>query len=149
MDQYFLLSCIAIDTELDMKDNNIYTEGTIYSTDLEVSGTKNCVQDTPNYGKRLINAYETAEYYFGDIGESTIDETEKCIIKIEDIFKECVNTDIKYHFFYSCYNGSVSKVERFSDRIEVYGEANTIFAYEIKAKRRGYENNRLELSKRQ
>lgn len=149
MDQYFLLSCIAIDTELDMEDNNIYTTGTIYTADLETSGNKNCVQDTENFGRRLINAYETAEYFFGDIGEDRIDETGKCIVKIEEIFKECVNTDINYHVFHSCYNGSISKVERFSDRFEVYGDVNTIFSWEIKAKRRGFENSRLELSKRQ
>ena len=46
-----------------VSENGILTTGY-----LTVTGTKNCLQPTQHYGDRLINAYETAEYYFGDIG---------------------------------------------------------------------------------
>lgn len=129
---------------------DLYVDDTLYCESLEVNGgTKNCSIDTLSYGRRLLNAYETAEVYFGDVGEATIDETGKIIIKIDDIFKECVNLNEKYHFFYSCYNGSIQKIDRYSDRVEVFGEVGTVFSYEIKAKRIGFENTRLELSKNQ
>lgn len=113
--------------------------------DLEVQGSKNCLQETISYGKRRISAYETAEYYFGDIGEGTIKNGE-CIIAFEDIFKECVNTDINYQVFTQIYNGSIAKIERYKNYFIVYGQENTEFAWEVKAKRKGYENIRLEES---
>ncbi|WP_238915076.1 phage tail spike protein [Clostridium sp. YIM B02555] len=111
--------------------------------DLDVEGSKPCLQNTLNYGKRRITAYETAEYYFGDIGEGVIRNGE-CIIVFEDIFKECVNTDISYQVFTQIYNGGISKIDRYPNYFIVYGENETKFAWEIKAKRKGYENVRLE-----
>ena len=110
---------------------------------LTVSGSKNCLQETKNYGERLINAYETAEYYFGDIGSGKIINGE-CYISIDDILQECVNTDISYHIFTQIYNGSISKIERFKTYFIVKGEEGTEFSWELKAKRKGYENIRLD-----
>ena len=111
---------------------------------LTVSGSKNCLQETKNYGERLINAYETAEYYFGDIGSGKIINGE-CYISIDDILQECVNTDISYHVFTQIYNGSISKIERFKTYFIVRGEEGTEFSWELKAKRKGYENTRLDI----
>lgn len=113
--------------------------------DLDVKGSKHCLQNTKSYGKRRVSAYETAEYYFGDIGEGTIKNGE-CIIVFEDIFEECVNTDIGYQVFTQIYNGSISKIDRYPNYFIVYGDEDTEFAWEIKAKRKGYENVRLEES---
>lgn len=119
-------------------NNNTYISG-----DLAASGSKNSLQATKSYGERLINAYETAEYYFGDIGSGVIKDGE-CIVWIDDIFKECINTDIEYHVFTQIYNGSITKIERHKDYFIVYGENETEFSWELKAKRVGYENVRLD-----
>lgn len=111
---------------------------------LTVSGSKNSLQKTKNYGERLINAYETAEYYFGDIGFGTINDDGECVVYIDEIFKECINTDIAYHAFTQVYNGKITGIERYKDYFIVYGEPNTRFSWEIKAKRIGYEHYRLE-----
>jgi len=108
-----------------------------------VTGSKNSLQATKSYGERLINAYETAEYYFGDIGSGVIKDGE-CIVWIDDIFKECINTDIEYHVFTQVYNGNITKIERHKDYFIVYGENETEFSWELKAKRLGYENVRLD-----
>lgn len=110
---------------------------------LDVRDSKNCIIDTKNYGIRRINAYETAEYYFGDIGFGTIKDG-LCIITIDEIFKECVNTSIDYHVFIQTYNGSNVRIEKYEDYFIAYGSENTEFSWEIKAKRIGYENVRLE-----
>lgn len=112
--------------------------------DFSVGGQKHCIQDTESYGRRLINAYETAENYFGDIGEATIINN-SITINIDTIFMECINTDYPYQVFTQIYNGSISKIERFKDRFVVTGEPNTEFAWELKGKRRGYETVRLEI----
>lgn len=108
-----------------------------------VAGSKNSIQKTLNYGERLINAYETAEYYYGDIGSGKIINGE-CVISIDEILLECINTSHQYHVFTQVYNGAIKKIERFKDYFVVYGEEGTEFSWELKAKRIGYENHRLE-----
>jgi hypothetical protein len=108
-----------------------------------VAGSKNSIQKTKNYGERLINAYETAEYFFGDLGSGKILNGE-CLISIDEILLECINTSHQYHVFTQVYNGDISKIERFKDYFVVHGEEGTEFSWELKAKRVGYENNRLE-----
>ena len=116
----------------------------IVAKSLSVQGSKNCLQETKNYGSRLINAYETAEYYFGDIGFGQINEEGVCYIDIDDVFLECVNTDAQYHVFTQTYNGKITSIERYKTYFIVKGEQNTEFSWELKAKRKGYENNRLD-----
>ena len=106
-------------------------------------GAKNCVQSTDTYGDRLLNAYETAEYYLGDIGESEVNNGE-VIVTFDPIFAECVNTDASYQVFLTKYGeGNIYVAERNSDHFVVRGD-NISFGWEIKAKRRGFENVRLE-----
>lgn len=112
--------------------------------ELAVSGSKNCVQETENYGKRLINAYETADYLFGDIGECVVENGE-CVVWIDDIFKEVISTDVNYQVFLTKYGkGDIWVSERHSDYFVVQAENDIRFAWEIKAKRKGFENYRLE-----
>lgn len=122
-------------------DNDLWVGG-----DLDVEGDKNCLQSTESYGKRRISAYETAECHFGDIGSGIIKNGE-CIVSIEDIFSECVNTEIEYQvdIFEYKHRGSITDVERYPNYFIVKGEIDNIeFGWEIKAKRKGYENARLE-----
>ena len=120
--------------------NNVYR---VSCTELAVSGSKNCVQDTENFGKRLINAYETCDYLFGDAGESIIENGE-CIVYLDDIFKEVISTDVNYQVFLTKYGkGDIWVSERHSDYFIVQAENDIRFAWEIKAKRKGYENYRL------
>ena len=117
----------------------------IVAKSLSVQGSKNCLQETKSYGARLINAYETAEYYFGDLGFGKINEDGECLVYIDDIFLECVNTDAEYHVFTQAYNGSIKTIERYKTYFIVKGEQGTSFSWELKAKRIGYENNRLDI----
>ena len=116
----------------------------VRATALSVSGSKNCIQKTKNYGERLINAYETAEYYFADLGFGKINSDGECLVYIDDIFQECVNTDIEYHVFTQSYNGAIKTIERYKTYFIVKGDPGTNFSWELKAKRIGYENNRLD-----
>lgn len=123
---------------------NIACRGTLSGSNLSISGSKNCVQDTENYGKRLINAYETADYLFGDVGESVVENGE-CVVWIDDIFKEVISTDVNYQVFLTKYGkGDIWVSKRHSDYFVVQAENDIRFAWEIKAKRKGYENYRLE-----
>ena len=112
---------------------------------LTISGSKNCIQKTKNYGGRLINAYETAEYYFGDLGFGKINKDGECLVYIDDIFLECINTNVQYHVFTQCYNGEIESIERYNTHFIIKGKPDTEFSWELKAKRIGYENNRLDV----
>lgn len=123
---------------------NISCQGTLSGSNLSISGSKNCVQETESYGKRLINAYETADYYFGDIGESKLENGE-CIVFIDNIFKEIINLDYEYQVFLTKYGrGDIWVAERNKDCFVVQGENDISFGWEIKGKRKGYETSRLE-----
>lgn len=123
---------------------NMSCQGTFTCGSLVVQdGNKNCMQRTKNYGNVLINAYETAEVYFGDLGFGTIKDG-IYVVKIDPVMLECFNTELPYHVFTQTYNGTNLKINRYPSYIVFKGEEGTEFSYEIKAKRRGQENTRLE-----
>ncbi|WP_278746099.1 hypothetical protein [Ligilactobacillus agilis] len=116
--------------------------------DLSVRGNKNSVVQT-SQGWTKINAYETAEYYFGDLGTTNTGANSLVRIDIDPIFKETVNTNVKYQVFLTSYGHGYAWV---SERTENYFviESNTPnleVGYEIKAKRKGYEGVRLEIDR--
>lgn len=115
------------------------------ATNLHVYGSKNSVVPSSK-GYVAINAYETAEYYFGDIGESQTDKQGVKIINLEPLFLETVNTSVPYQVFLSSYDDA--KVWVFARNNNMFivksDKPNVKFAWEIKAKRKGYENVRLE-----
>lgn len=114
--------------------------------DLTVRGSKNAVVQT-TAGWTKINAYETAEYYFGDLGTAVTDDTSTARIGIEPLFNETVNTGIPYQVFVTSYGEGYAWVaERGSNYFVIKSSVpNLEIGYEIKAKRKGYENVRLEI----
>lgn len=132
---------LTIDT-VGVKVSNLSTWG-----DLSVFGTKNAIHVTRD-GIRATPAYETAESYLGDIGECTTDESGKVTVPIEIIFGDTVNTAIVYQVFLQSYSSAHVWV---SSRDEAFfvvqsDQPDTPFVWEIKAKRRGYEKDRLNLT---
>ena len=126
----------------------LYNGGTVRVKDLSVWGSKNAIVQT-TAGWTKINAYETAEYYFGDLGTAITDDTSTVRIGIEPLFNETVNTDIPYQVFVTSYGKGYAWVtERGSNYFVIKSSVpNLEIGYEIKAKRKGYENVRLEIDK--
>lgn len=112
---------------------------------LGVDNNKNAIVKT-SQGTVAINAYETAEYYFGDIGEGQTDSNGVAYVGIEELFGETVNTTIPYQVFITAYGpGNVWVEQRKQDRFMVKSsQPNIKFGWEIKAKRKGYEHTRLQ-----
>mgnify|MGYP003520416200 FL=1 len=110
-----------------------------------VYGAKNSAVKT-SQGDVAVSAYETAEYYFGDIGEGQTDSNGVAYVGIEKLFNETVNTNIPYQVFITAYgSGNIWVDQREHDRFVVKSDRpNVKFGWEIKAKRRGYENTRLQ-----
>lgn len=122
---------------------NIYGSTTI-SGSLNVTSSKNAIHPTRD-GVRATPAYETAESYLGDIGRSHTESNNQVWVPIEDLFSDTVNTDISYEVFLQSYDDARIWVADFrSDKFLVKSSKPLVwFAWEIKAKRRGYENERL------
>lgn len=122
------------------------TEGCLVTGNFGVTGNKNAVVPTSN-GMTAINAYETAEYYFGDIGKSKTDKNGQALIQLDPLFLETVNTSIPYHVFVSPYGNAnvwVEQMDRNSFLVKS-SKPNIEFSWEIKAKRLGYEDDRLKI----
>lgn len=119
----------------------------IIASTLSVTGAKNAIHVTRS-GVRATPAYELAESYLGDIGVAKTDDDGQVRIEIEELFNDTVNTiDYEYQVFLQSYDEGLIWV---SQRNETYfvvqsNQKNIEFAWEIKAKRRGYETERLVL----
>lgn len=123
---------------------------------LSVSGSKNCIQKTKDYGDRLINAYETLGYYLGDLGRGFISEDGNAYIEIEDMVTQVMNTDVPYHITYTEIVPEILTDEEVKQRsplrlvkttptyFVLKGEPGAEFTWELKAKRKGYEHIRAE-----
>lgn len=118
--------------------------GMTINGNFRVTGAKNAIVKT-SQGTVAINAYETAGYFFGDIGSAKTSDNKVAMIDIESLFKETVNTDVEYQVFLTSYGpGDIWVSERQRDYFVVESELpNMEFGWEIKAKRKGYENTRL------
>ena len=127
--------------------NDVNIIGNTYLwNDFGVMGKKNAVHVTRD-GVRATPAYETAESYLGDIGCNYTRENCEIWVEIDELFSDTVNTDIAYHVFLQAYDDAHFWVAEFkSDKFLIKSDKPiSRFAWEIKAKRRGYENERLVL----
>lgn len=115
-----------------------------------VLGSKNALVQT-SQGLTAINAYETAEYYFGDMGRAETSNEKIVCVYMDPLFLETVNTTIPYNVFLTSYSSAKIWVsEMFPTYFVIKSDKpNVNFAWEIKAKRRGYENDRLKLIKKE
>lgn len=115
--------------------------------DLNVTGKyvkKNAVLPT-SQGWSAVSAYEMTEVYLGDIGEGQTSDNSIDVIGIDKMFGETVNTNVPYQVYVSSYGpGQVWVDDRQPDKFIVKSDKpNTKFTWEIKAKRKGLENDRL------
>lgn len=129
-------------------DNELWVNGKLEASSLTVSGSKNAIVQTSK-GWAKINAYETAEYYFGDIGKTNTGSGSRVKVAMDSLFLETVNTRVDYHVFVSAYGNGYAWVSDMTEDSFIIESSspNLNISYEIKAKRLGYEGNRLEIDK--
>ncbi|SET58540.1 gp58-like protein [Enterococcus malodoratus] len=134
------------------KISNIAMRGgsTSLSGSFSVSGTKNALVRTVNFGERLLNAYETPEYLFATYGKDCTNEDGYVEIEIERIFLETISTDSRnYHVFVSPYsNSNAYACYLESDRFLIKSDKpNVKVSWQLVAYRKGYEDFYLETPK--
>lgn len=155
---YTVLSPDGIKINDYKKGGHIYLEpislGGYFDCDLTVTknfsvqGTKNRIVNTENYASRLQYCYEMPSPMFGDIGEGYTDDTGVCVVAVDDIFRETVTSGSNYYVFLQKEGPGDIWIENKTDSyFTVQGTKNMKFSWEIKAKQKGYEFERLECYK--
>ncbi len=149
VDTYF--ACLQVNRggaiSMDQSGVNIVGKTVTCTGKFVVNGTKNRNVKTEDYGDRLQYCYEMASPYFGDIGQGKTDENGYAYIDISDIFSETVRTDLQYQVFLQKEgNGDIWIEEKEPTYFCVKGSPNLDFAWEIKAKQKDYEFERLEMN---
>lgn len=142
---YRALRISSADNSGNLVDTAYFTSaGVFIPHDFIVSGTKNRAVKTATHGTRKLYAYETAAPYFGDIGESQIDQRGRVVVPIDPIFAETIARN-GYQVFLTPYGrGECFVAERGPESFTVEGTAGLRFGWEIKGKQIDYDNIRLE-----
>jgi len=111
---------------------------------LTVTGNKNRVVETNDYGDRDLYCYETPSPLFGDVGEGVISDDGKCYVMIDSIFAETVSLN-QYQVMLQKYGtGDCWVSERNGAYFIVEGTPGLAFGWEIKAKQSDFDQYRLE-----
>ena len=113
--------------------------------DLFVSGTKDRIVNTEDYGERALYCYETSSPYFGDIGEGVIGEDGLCYVSVDAILAETVNLKTYQVFLQAYSKNPVSVIQRTPGYFVVDGTPGDSFGWELKAKQLDFDQRRLEM----
>lgn len=113
-------------------------------------GSKSAVVSTSE-GPRLLYAEEATEVYFTDYGSGRLQDG-KAVIPVDPLFAETVTLGQPYHVFVQSYSDAQLVVSRRSSREfevrlnvrDTEGDRNAEFSYRLVAKRKGFEQTRLE-----
>lgn len=119
-------------------ETKVFGNFTVYN------GSKNAAQVTRD-GLRATPAYELAENYVGDIGESKTDDDKTVRVDIDPLVFDLINTDKPYQVFLTAYSDAHFWVsERGKDYFIVSSDRpDSSFGWELKGMRRGFEDQRL------
>lgn len=124
----------------------VKVDASIYGNNLYInsSGVKQKTVESEDYGTIGLYAYETSSPYFGDIGEGQTDDTGVCYVDIEAIFNEAISGASQYVVFLQKEGeGDIWVDSKEPTYFVVRGTPNLRFAWELKARQAGFENDRL------
>lgn len=124
---------------------SIISSGGFYANgSIGCSGTKYRVVDTVHYGKRGMNAFETAEAFFSDIGSGKIGENGECKIKFDPIFSETIDLEKPYQVQITPTSElSTTWVEKLKNYFIVHGDKGATFDWMLMCKQKDYSDIRM------
>lgn len=132
----------------------LWCNGSFVTTgDIECKGNKKCIQSTENYGDVSFYATEDMDSYLtytSPIGkeykciESKEEGLYKCIVKIPQIAKETINTDLEYRIAINKLSFGDYKYKTYPSYFVVISDKPLVFKWTLKGIRRGFEKELLE-----
>lgn len=127
-------------TERHVFNGDIYCQGAIRS-----SGEKTRVVATDSFGEVAMNALETPEPYFSDIGSGTIGENGEISIFFDPIFSETIELASDYQVFLTRTSAKMTEwVEKKQGYFIVHGEPGATFDWMVNCKQKGYSGVRMQ-----
>lgn len=143
---YIEVFAMTQDTMLYIYPFTTFDDGVLVIGSLINTNGKSRLVSTPDYSDRLLYCYEMPSPMFGDIGEGETDENGECYIYLDDVFTETVSTDIEYQVFLQEEGeGALIVTDKNRYYFVVKGTPGMKFSWEVKAKQRDYEYDRMEL----
>lgn len=120
---------------------------------LEVSGNKNCLQQTKEYGRVPFYANEDINSLLtktpiDEILETTLQDTGnyKCMVKISNMIRECINTDMPYTVWITKLGqGDIWVANTYPGYFVVESDRPVRFKYKLEGRRKGFEEMNEEL----
>lgn len=125
---------------------SLISGGGVYSNgSIGCSGTKYRVVETEHYGKRGMNAFETAEAFFSDIGSGEIGENGEYKIEFDPIFEETIDVEKPYQVQITPTSElRTAWVEKQKNSFVVHGERGATFDWMIMCRQKGYSDIRMK-----
>ena len=140
----------SINNDLNVYGRLYITGDVLVGGDFMVIGNKNRIVKTDNHGMRKLNAVESAECYFTDEGQISLDDHGRASINFDPIWLETVNTEKPYHVQLTPYCEVCPWiVEEYPDHFVIAGKPNTKVNWHISALQKDFENVRLEELKKE
>lgn len=107
-------------------------------------GTKNRLVEG-SYGDRLLYSYETPTPQFGDIGFGRTDSDGLCVVMIDEIYRDTIESGAEYAVFLQKEGQGDIWVDRKEDGyFVVKGTPDLPFSWEMKGVQKGFHSSRLD-----
>lgn len=122
-------------------DGNFAATGVLWC-----DGEKYRVVHTENYGKRGLNAMESAVAVFSDIGSGVTDKTGRCYVFFDPIFSETVDLKHDYQVFVSIIGNTAVPyaVEKTKEFFIIQTQPHTAFDWIALARQKDFTCHRME-----
>ena len=144
-DQYAYIGYREQDNCFRLHHSNQSIEPNLWCGSLTVHGTKWRAVKTDHYGTVGLNAFETANPYFADIGSGTVGEDGTVTVFFDPVFEETIDTKAEYQVFLTRTSQAQTEwVDKQSGYFVVHGEPGATFDWMITCHQREYTASRME-----
>ena len=128
--------------------NGVYIDGYLWITEyMTCLGAKNRAVITENYDIVCLNAMESADAVFSDMGCGTLDDSGVAYIYFDPVFAETIDLSHEYQVFTTQTGAAkIDHVIKEYDYFIVYGDAGATFDWIVYARQKDYVAHRLEIA---
>lgn len=129
----------------DLRCDSAATPANLHVGNLNSYGSKRRVVKTKHYGDVGLNAFETPNPYFADIGSGTVGEDGTVTIFFDPVFEETIETNAEYQVFLTRTSEAQTEwVDKQNGFFIVHGEPGATFDWMVTCHQRDYVASRLE-----
>lgn len=129
----------------DLRCDSASGPANLHVGNLNATGRKLRVVQTKHYGNVGMNAFETANPYFADIGSGTVGEDGTVTIFFDPVFEETIEINSEYQVFLTRTSEAQTEwVDKQNGFFIVHGEPGATFDWMITCHQRDYATSRMD-----